>query len=60
MSPTIMRSGSKIVVIGGGGMLLAAIAAIVHRCIMVDPNIGAHISFSQKFWPLVHKLILGW
>jgi len=54
----ILRSGSKITVIGGGGLLLMAIARIVHTIISVDPNIGSHISFSEKFWPAVRALIM--
>jgi hypothetical protein len=53
----IIRSGSKITVVGGG-LLLMAIAKIVHAIIAVDPNIGSHISFSEKFWPAVRALIM--
>jgi len=54
----IWRSGSKFTVVGGG-LLLIAIAKIVHTVIRVDPNIGSHVSFSEKFWPAVRILIMG-
>ena len=53
----IWRSGSKITVVGGG-LLLMAIAKIIHTVIRVDPNIGSHVSFSEKFWPTVRALIM--
>jgi len=54
----IIRSGSKLTVVGGGFLLLA-IARITGAIIYVDPNIGSHISFSEKFWPYVRVLIMG-
>lgn len=55
---SIIRSGTKITVVGGG-FLLMAIAKITACVIAVDPNIGSHISFSEKFWPAVRALIMG-
>jgi len=58
--PTIIRSGSKVCVIGGAA-LLAAIARIDHTVVVVgNQYFPAHVTFSEKFWWAIHQLIHGW
>lgn len=57
---SIIRSGSKICVIGGGA-LLAAIAKVAHTVVVVgNAYFPTHVTFSEKFWYAVHVLIHGW